>query len=205
MSKTINHVAVIGTGVIGASWTALFLAQGINVTATDVAPNAEKRLRKYVDAVSPKLKRLGRASAKPGTLSFSTDLAGTVRGAQLVQETGPERIDFKKALYRELDELLPGDVIIASSSSGLTMSEIQSGCEIHPERCVIGHPFNPPHLIPLVEIVGGARTSEATIRRLAEFYECIGQRTIRLDKQLPGHAAHRMQAALGQATGGPAP
>jgi 3-hydroxyacyl-CoA dehydrogenase len=114
----------------------------------------------------------------------------------LVQENGPERIDFKRKLYGQLDELLAPDVIIASSSSGLTMSEIQSGARSHPERCVIAHPFNPPHLIPLVEIVGGAKTSEATIQRAAEFYTSIGQRTVRLNKEMPGHVANRLQAAL---------
>ena len=117
-------------------------------------------------------------------------------GADLVQENGPERIDFKKKLYGQLDELLPPEVIIASSSSGLTMSEIQSGCPSHPERCVIAHPFNPPHLIPLVEIVGGAKTSEGTIQRATEFYTNIGKQTVRLHKEVPGHVANRLQAAL---------
>jgi len=119
-----------------------------------------------------------------------------VDGVDLVQENGPERIEFKQKLYGQLDELLAPDVIIASSSSGLTMSEIQKGAKAHPERCVIAHPFNPPHLIPLVEIVGGATTSEATIERAAEFYTSIGQRTVRLNKEMPGHVANRLQAAL---------
>jgi len=119
-----------------------------------------------------------------------------VKGADLVQENGPERIDFKKKLYGQLDELLPPDVIIASSSSGLTMSEIQSGAASHPERCVIAHPFNPPHLIPLVEIVGGAKTSEATIQRALEFFNSLGKKAIHLHKELPGHVANRLQAAL---------
>ena len=113
----------------------------------------------------------------------------------LVQENGPERIDFKKQLYRQLDELLPPHVIIASSSSGLTMSEIQSACASHPERCVIGHPFNPPHLVPLVEIVGGSKT-EDTIQRASEFYTAMGKRTAYLNKEVPGHVANRLQAAL---------
>jgi 3-hydroxyacyl-CoA dehydrogenase len=119
-----------------------------------------------------------------------------VKGAGLVQENGPERIDFKKKLYGQLDELLPPEVIIASSSSGLTMSEIQSGCPLHPERCVIGHPFNPPHLVPLVEIVGGAKTSKETIERAAQFYTAMGKRVVRLNKEVPGHVANRLQAAL---------
>jgi len=129
-------------------------------------------------------------------LTFTADLTQAIAGADLVQENGPERIEFKQKLYGQLDELLPPDVIIASSSSGLTMSEIQKGAATHPERCVIGHPFNPPHLIPLVEIVGGAKTSEATIRRAAEFYTSIGQRAVRVNKEMPGHVANRLQAAL---------
>src|SRR5262249_61077592 len=103
---------------------------------------------------------------------------------------------FKQKLYGQLDELLPPDVIIASSSSGLTMSEIQKGAASHPERCVIAHPFNPPHLIPLTEIVGGAKTSEETIRRGTEFYTSIGEKTVRLNKEMPGHVANRLQSAL---------
>ena len=198
MSNTpIRRIAIIGTGVIGASWTALFLAKGLEVTATDVAPNAEAALRRFVEAAWPALKRLGLApGASQSNLKFTAALAEAVKGADLVQENGPERIDFKKKLYGQLDELLPPDVIIASSSSGLTMSEIQSGAASHPERCVIAHPFNPPHLVPLVEIVGGAKTSEATIQRAAEFYTSIGQRTVRLNKEMPGHVANRLQAAL---------
>ncbi|MDE0852903.1 MAG: 3-hydroxyacyl-CoA dehydrogenase NAD-binding domain-containing protein [Nevskia sp.] len=197
MSKQIKKVAVIGTGVIGASWTALFLAKGIDVSATDVAPGAEGRLREYINQAWPALEQLGAGPlSAAGRLTFSADLATAVKGADLVQENGPERIDFKRTLYRQLDELLPPEVIIASSSSGLTMSEIQAGCPTHPERCVIGHPFNPPHLIPLVEIVGGAKTSEDTIERVSAFYTLIGKRTIRLHKEVPGHVANRLQAAL---------
>jgi 3-hydroxyacyl-CoA dehydrogenase len=195
--KPIQSIAIIGTGVIGASWTALYLAKGLNVAATDVAPNAETALRRFVESAWPALKRLGLApGASRLNLKFTTALAEAVKGADLVQENGPERIDFKKELYGQLDKLLPPNVIIASSSSGLTMSEIQSGAPSHPERCVIAHPFNPPHLVPLVEIVGGAKTSEATIRRAAEFYASIGRRTVRLNKEMPGHIANRLQAAL---------
>ena len=195
--KPIRRIAIIGTGVIGASWAALFLAKNLEVVATDVAPNAEAALRRFVEAAWPALNRLGLTpGASQSKLTFTADLPTAVRGADLVQENGPERIDFKKKLYGQLDELLPSDVIIASSSSGLTMSEIQSGCPSHPERCVIAHPFNPPHLIPLVEIVGGAKTSEETIQRASEFFTSIGKRTVRLNKEVPGHVANRLQAAL---------
>jgi len=196
-SMPIRRIAIIGTGVIGASWTALFLARGLQVVATDVAPNAEASLRKFVETAWPALMRLGLSSgASQSNLKFTAALAQAVDGVGLVQENGPERVEFKQKLYGQLDELLPPEVIIASSSSGLTMSEIQKGAASHPERCVIAHPFNPPHLIPLVEIVGGAKTSEATIVRAEEFYTSIGQRTVRVNKEMPGHVANRLQAAL---------
>jgi 3-hydroxyacyl-CoA dehydrogenase len=196
-TKPIRRIAIIGTGVIGASWTALFLAKGLEVVATDIAPNAELALRKFVETAWPALNRLGLSpGASKSNLKFTAAIAQAVDGVDLVQENGPERIDFKQKLYGQLDELLPPDVIVASSSSGLKMSDIQLGAKSHPERCVIAHPFNPPHLIPLVEIVGGAKTSGATIQRAAEFYTSIGQRTVRLNKEMPGHVANRLQAAL---------
>src|SRR5882762_915366 len=195
--RHIRRIAVIGTGVIGASWTALFLAKGLDVVATDIAPDAEASLRRFVDMAWPAMKRLGLApNASQSRLTFNADLVTAVKGADLVQENGPERIEFKRELYGKLDGLLAPDVIIASSSSGLTMSEIQTGCPSHPERCLIGHPFNPPHLVPLVEIVGGAKTAEDTIRRATDFYTALGKRTIRLHKEVPGHVANRLQAAL---------
>jgi 3-hydroxyacyl-CoA dehydrogenase len=196
-TKPIRRIAIIGTGVIGASWASLFLAKGLQVVATDPAPNAEASLRKFVDTAWPALKRLGlSAGASQSNLKFTADLTQAVAGVDLVQENGPERIDFKQKLYGQLDELLAPEVIIASSSSGLTMSEIQKGAAAHPERCVIGHPFNPPHLIPLTEIVGGAKTSEATIQRVEQFYTSIGQKTVRVKKELPGHVANRLQSAV---------
>jgi 3-hydroxyacyl-CoA dehydrogenase len=195
--RPIRRIAVIGTGVIGASWTALFLAKGLDVVATDIAPDAEASLRRFVDMAWPALKRLGLApNASQSRLTFTADFLTAVKGADLVQENGPERIEFKRKLYGQLDGVLPPDVIIASSSSGLTMSEIQTACPSHPERCLIGHPFNPPHLIPLVEIVGGAKTSEDTIQRASEFYTALGKQTVRLHKEVPGHVANRLQAAL---------
>jgi 3-hydroxyacyl-CoA dehydrogenase len=193
----IRRIAVIGTGVIGASWTALFLAKGLQVVATDIAPNAEAQLRTFVDAAWPALIRLGLSpGASQTNLTFTPVLAQALEDVDLVQENGPERLDFKQKLYGQLDELLPPHVIIASSTSTLPMSSIQLGAALHPERCVIGHPFNPPHLIPLVEIVGGAKTSEETVRRAMEFYISIGKRAVRLHKELQGHVANRLQFAV---------
>jgi 3-hydroxyacyl-CoA dehydrogenase len=197
MSRNIQTIAIVGTGVIGASWAALYLAEGFDVVATDPAPGAEGRLREFVARAWPALETLGlSAGASQSRLSFNADLAEALKGVDFVQENGPERVDFKQKLYGQLDALLPADVIIASSSSGIPMSQIQVGAAAHPERCVIGHPFNPPHLIPLVEIVGGARTSEVTIQRAYDFYTSIGRKAVRINKELPGHVANRLQAAL---------
>src|SRR5258707_7821501 len=123
-NKPIRRIAIIGTGVIGASWTALFLAKGLDVIATDVAPDAETALRRFVKAAWPALERLGLApGASQSHLTFTGDLPEAIRGVDFVQENGPERIEFKKKLYRQMDELLPAEAIVASSSSGPTMRE----------------------------------------------------------------------------------
>ncbi|MEX3692097.1 3-hydroxyacyl-CoA dehydrogenase NAD-binding domain-containing protein [Paraburkholderia sp. BR14263] len=197
MTKQFNRVAVIGTGVIGASWTALFLAKGLDVVAFDQGPDAEQCLKQYVDAAWPALDALGLAPrASRSRLTFTRDLPGAVADVGFVQENGPERIDLKRAMYEGLDVLLPPDVPIASSSSGLTMSNIQAGCKSYPQRCVIGHPFNLPHLIPLVEVVAGEETSEETVNKVTAFYTSLGKRTIRVRKEVPGLVANRLQAAL---------
>jgi len=193
----IRQIAIVGSGVIGASWSALFLAKGLDVVATDVAPDAEPKLRSFIDDAWPALEELGLSpGASRDRLRFEPKLEAAIIGADLVQENGPERIDFKRELYAKLDALLPASTLIASSSSGLTMSEIQKACPDHPERCFIGHPFNPPHLIPLVELVRGAQTSTETIDRAAAFYEGLGKKTVRLNKEVPGHVANRLAAAL---------
>src|SRR5260221_7222252 len=172
-NKPIGRIAIVGTGVIGASWAAQYLARGFDVVATDPGPNAEANLRKYVDEAWPALTTIGLApGASRDRLSFTADMKKALAAADFVQENGPERPDFKIKLFADMDAATPVDSIIASSSSGITMSVMQSACQ-HPERCVIGHPFNPPHMIPLVEVVGGAKTSPETIRRAMEFYASI--------------------------------
>ncbi|MBI4627002.1 MAG: 3-hydroxyacyl-CoA dehydrogenase [Verrucomicrobia bacterium] len=193
---TIRRVAVVGTGLIGSSWAAHFLARGLEVAATDPRPGAEGELTSYIDRVWPVLTQLGLSpGASRDRLRFTADLKAAVTGVDFVQESGPERVEFKVKMFADLDAMLPPAVILASSSSGLTMSAIQAGCS-HPERCVIGHPFNPPHLIPLVEVVGGKATSLETVERAEKFYTRMGKRTIRLNKEVAGHVANRLQAAL---------
>jgi 3-hydroxyacyl-CoA dehydrogenase len=195
-NQPMHRIAIVGTGVIGASWAAYYLARGFDVVATDPGPQAETNLRKYVDDAWPLLTQVGlSAGASRDRLTFSADMSRALAQADWVQENAPERPDFKIKLFAQMDEATPPNAILASSSSGITMDVIQSGCK-RPERCVIGHPFNPPHVVPLVEVVGGAKTSEATIERAMTFYADIGKKPVRLHKALPGHVANRFQAAL---------
>src|ERR1700761_3292324 len=195
-NKQIRNIAIVGTGVIGASWATLYLARGFNVTATDPAPNAEANLRKFIDAAWKDLQVIGLSpNASRDHLQFTPDMKKALADADLVQENGPERQEFKIKLFADMDGATPPDSIIASSSSGLTMSVMQSACQ-HPERCVIGHPFNPPHVVPLVEVVAGAKTSPETVQRAISFYTSIGKRPIHVRKEVVGHVANRLQAAL---------
>ena len=195
-NQSVGRVAIVGTGVIGASWAAYYLARGIDVVATDPGPQAEAILRKYVDDAWPLLTQAGLSpGASRDRLTFTPDMSRALADVDWVQENAPERPDFKIKLFAQMDVATPPNSVIASSSSGITMDVIQSGCK-RPERCVIGHPFNPPHVVPLVEVVGGAKTSEATIARAMAFYAAIGKKPVRLYKSLPGHVANRFQAAL---------
>ncbi|MGC2265181.1 MAG: 3-hydroxyacyl-CoA dehydrogenase NAD-binding domain-containing protein [Candidatus Acidiferrales bacterium] len=196
VNTQIRKVAIVGTGLIGASWAAQYLARGLDVIATDPAPNAEANLRKCVDEAWKLLTVVGLAAdASRDRLTFTADMKEAVSKADFVQESVPEQIVLKAKVFAQMDEVTPPDSILASSASGITMDIIQSSCK-HPERCVIGHPFNPPHVIPLVEVVGGAKTSEAAIERAMTFYASIGKKPIRLRKSLPGHVGNRLQAAL---------
>ncbi|KAL9564935.1 hypothetical protein ACKAV7_011387 [Fusarium commune] len=199
--SSIKSVAIIGCGAIGASWAALFIAQGLQVKAFDINPAAEIYLRNFIRDALPVLSSIGlvkNTEAKPEDVVFTTSLEQALRDVDFVQENGPERIDFKRKLFQQMGEKLGPDVIIATSSSGLTCSSIQAGmtAAAHPGRCVVGHPFNPPHLIPLVEVVGGSQTSPATIETTMTFYTSLGKKPIHLQKEVPGHVANRIQAAV---------
>lgn len=195
-NKPIKRIAIVGTGVIGASWAAQYLARGFDVVATDPAPNAEANLRKYVDEAWQLLTTIGLSlHASRDRLSFTTNMKEALSKADLVQENGPERPDFKIKLFADIDDATPPDSLIASSSSGITPSVMQTNCK-RPERVLVGHPFNPPHIIPLVEVVGGARTSPEAIKQAMAFYTSIGKKAIHVRKELPGHVANRLQAAL---------
>jgi 3-hydroxyacyl-CoA dehydrogenase len=185
--------------VIGAGWAAQFLGRGLDVVATDPGPGAEERLRADVAAHWPTVTRFGLAAgASPERLRFVASAAEAAAEADFVQENGPEREDVKHALIAELDAAARAEVVIASSSSGLLPTVVARGAAAHPERVLVGHPFNPAHVVPLVEVVPGERTSEAAVETALAFYTAMGKRPIRLRRELPGHVANRLQAALWQ-------
>lgn len=191
-----KSIGVAGCGLIGMSWAALFLAKGFDVSATDPVASAEGRLRAFVDEVWPQLIALGLADrASRSRLSFSTDMGKALAGVDFVQENGPERLELKRKILSDISAIVGENVIIASSSSGLMASTFQDAAK-NPGRVLIGHPFNPPHLVPLVEIVGGAHTDEQVIVAAMDFYRSIGKRPIRLRKEMKGHIANRIQAAV---------
>jgi len=196
INKEAFKVAVVGTGVIGASWAAYFLARGFMVAATDPAPGAEEKLRKLVDDFWPALEKCGLdPAATRHNLSFFARCEDAVTGAAFIQENGPERVDIKRALLKTITSVCPEEAIIATSSSGILISEIQDAA-INPARVLLGHPFNPPHLIPLVEVVGGKLTSLEAIRQAIDFYTEIGKKPIHIKREVKGHVANRLQAAL---------
>lgn len=193
---TVRRIASIGGGPIGGGWTAFFLARGFDVASYLHSPAEEPAFRKIVETAWESLAALGLADgASIDRLSVHFDLAATVAGAQFVQESAPEVLNLKQALYGQLGVIVGRDVVIASSTSGLTMTDIQRDCPT-PERTVVGHPFNPPYLLPLVEIVGGARTARDAIDWAEAFYAHCGKVPIVLAKDIPGFIATRLQEAL---------
>jgi carnitine 3-dehydrogenase len=194
--RAVQRVAVLGAGTIGASWTAWFLARGMSVDVWDPRPEAEAYVRRTIADAWPAMARLGMvAGASPDAWRLVSAPEAAVQHAQFVQENAPERMPIKRELYARIDTALLPDAILASSTSGLIMSDIQAGF-LSAERCAVGHPFNPPHLIPLVEVVGGRETAPETIAWCLEFYRFIGKRPIHIRKEAPGHLANRLQAAL---------
>jgi carnitine 3-dehydrogenase len=191
MITPITRVAIVGAGLIGASWATAFLARGIDVVASDPAPGAEDALRKTVDAQWPAMQQIGLSpAASPERLRFVASPEDAVADAGFVQESGPERLDIKRDLFRRLDEAAPPDALLATSTSTITISEFQHACTRHPERVVLGHPFNPPHLIPLVEVGGGKQTALDAIERTLNFYRAMGKHPIHLHREITGHVAN---------------
>ena len=189
-------ITSIGAGPIGGGWAAFFLARGFKVQAYIHSMEEERMFRSIIDTAWPCLESIGLApGATRDNLMITDDLAVAVRDTDFVQESAPERLEIKQALYKHLGELVPEGVVIASSTSGLMMTEIQAECST-PERTVVGHPFNPPYLLPLVEVVGGVATSDDALDWVMEFYRHAGKEPLRLKKEIPGFIATRLQEAL---------
>ncbi|AQA13523.1 L-carnitine dehydrogenase [Streptomyces samsunensis] len=194
--EEVRRVACVGAGVIGGGWVAHFLARGYDVTAWDPAPDAEEKLRRLVDAAWPALERIGLADgASPDRLTVAATAEEAVADAQFVQESAPEKLELKRSLLARLDAAAPAGVVIASSTSGYPMTDMQTEAA-DPGRLVVGHPFNPPYLIPLVEVVGGKQTDAAAVEWASRFYKVAGKSVITMERELPGFIANRLQEAL---------
>lgn len=194
----ITHVAIVGTGVIGAGWAALFLARGLRVHAIDPAPVAQERLHNTIRSMWASLLELGhtkRPTPPLDHLSFAEAPNAALGTAQLVQENAPENLALKRQLFTEVEEWLPTDAIIASSTSALLIGDIQAGA-LHPGRFLAAHPFNPPHILPLVEISGGPETRPEILDWAMDFYGWLGKAPVRLSRQIEGHIAGRLGAAM---------
>ncbi|MEM8775141.1 MAG: 3-hydroxyacyl-CoA dehydrogenase NAD-binding domain-containing protein [Pseudomonadota bacterium] len=192
----VKHTTVLGAGTIGASWAALFLASGRSVAAYDPSPEAETYLRSYVERAWPTMEELGLTKhGTPDAIRFHVTAAEASDGADFIQENVPERIAIKHATFAEIEPAVGESTVVASSASGLTLGQMQAGWA-NPSRFILGHPFNPPHLIPLVEVMGNEQTADDVIPAAEAFYADIGKTTIRVNKEVPGHVANRLQAAI---------
>jgi carnitine 3-dehydrogenase len=195
-TNSVSKVCLVGTGVIGYGWAARCLASGLDVVATDPAPGAEESMRASVENAWPALERVGLAEgASKERLSFTTDLDEAVGGADFVQESVPEREELKQDVLARVDAAAPPETLIASSTSGFLPSTLQAKCE-RPQRVVVGHPFNPVYLLPLVEVVGGEKTSPEAIQRTIAFYGSIGMKPLHVKREIEGHISDRLQEAL---------
>ena len=190
------HTAALGSGVIGASWTALFLASGRSVAVYDPSDEAEKLVRDYVENAWDALTKLGMTvNGTPDNVTFHKSASAAFDGAAFIQESVPERLPIKHALFAEIEPAMALDAVVASSASGLMLSQMQGGWR-DPSRLVLGHPFNPPHLIPLVEVMGNEQTADGVPEAADRFYRAVGKVTIRVQREVNGHVANRLQAAV---------
>ena len=194
--QNVQTVACVGAGTIGAAWAAYFLSRGLTVVATDPEPAAKAHLMDTVESVWSRLQQLSPCQqADQANLSFTDDLEAAVEGAEFIQESAPDDESLKIKLLRRIGEASPADSVIASSSSTFLPSRLSSQCA-HPERVIVGHPFVPAYLIPLVEVVGGEETDIAALDWAMRFYTHVGKRPLQLKKEIEGYIANRLQRAV---------
>ncbi len=196
MRTKIDRVTVVGCGLIGAGWASWFLSRGLTVTCHDPAPGTEARVRGIIAA---SLSQMGLADVDQRQLMerlhFDANLANAVAVADWVQENAPEDVRLKRDVINRIDASASAEVVIASSTSSIKVSDLQRGMS-RPERLVAGHPFLPVTLIPLVEVAGGEATAPACLDTAMGFYRCVGKQPIRLNREITGHVANRLQAAV---------
>ena len=193
--QEIKTIALVGGGVIGGGWATRCLANGLNVVVTDPRPESRDYVERMIDEAWPILEAADLIAESAGQLSFADNIEAAVAQADFVQENVPEREDLKIAIHQEISENVRADVVIASSSSGLLPSRLQSQCK-HPERLLIGHPFAPVYLLPLVEVVGSEQTSSDAVSRAGAFYRSIGMRPLHVRREIEAYIADRLQESL---------
>ena len=192
----VTRVASIGAGPIGGGWAAYFLAQGLDVCSYLHDESEQAALMRLLETAWASLEQIGLAEgASLDRFRWSTDLAEAVEGAEFIQESVPEVLELKQGLYQQLGDIVDPRVVIASSTSGMSMTDIQARCAT-PERTVVAHPFNPPYLLPLVEMIGGEKTDPQTVEWAAAFYRHIGKAPLVMQKEVPGFIATRLQEAI---------
>ena len=193
----IKTIGLLGTGVIGAGWAARALHTGINVVASDIDPKMEDWINEAVENALPSLQSLTEGITLPpkGKLTFTTDPISMSQQVEFIQENIPEVLDIKRKSLKSIAEVTNKEIIISSSTSGFMPTELQQGMTF-PERFIVGHPFNPVYLCPLVEIVGGKETSDKVKKIAKIFYESMGMHTLMLRKEVPGHISDRLQEAM---------
>ncbi|MCB2056197.1 MAG: 3-hydroxyacyl-CoA dehydrogenase, partial [Geminicoccaceae bacterium] len=195
MDMPVERVAVVGCGTIGTGWAIFFRARGLEVRVWDPAADHADRIERAVEDGEADLRTLGLMAQPPGRIVFCARAEEAVEGASFVQESAPEQLELKRTLYRRIAPALPPDALLASSTSFLQPSALQEDLPFA-ERLVVGHPFNPPHLIPLVEVMGNDHTAQQAVTGAEDFYRLTGKVTIRVRREVPGHVANRLQAAL---------
>ena len=193
--QSINTVGIVGAGLIGSGWASRCIARNINVIAYDPSPDGESVIRSHIENAWHALVKLGFDPDNAGQFSFTNDLRELCENVDMVQESAPDSLAIKSRLHQDIDRFAKPDIIIASSSSGLLPSDIQKGTN-HPDRIVIGHPFNPVYILPLVEIVRGSQTSELTAQNAARFYRDIGMYPLMVKKEVEGYISDRLQEAV---------
>ncbi|KAF5636866.1 3-hydroxyacyl dehydrogenase [Fusarium sp. NRRL 25303] len=196
MTQEIRTVAIVGCGVIGMGWAVLFLSKGFRVIISDPAENAENILKRYFEQSRSYLEGFGDYDKLVSNYEFVHDITPRLAEADFIQENGPERLELKRGLIATLDKHARPGVVIASSSSGLPSSEFIQQCTQDSTRVLIGHPFNPPHLIPLVEVVPHPGTSSESVNTTLQFYRAVGKKPILLHHEVPGFVSNRLQAAI---------